>query len=171
MSRFPGKRVVAVAVVALAGCGGNVDVSRGGAGDSGTTSSATTTTATTTTTTSTTTGTTTSTTGTTTSTTTANCAWLEQQFAAALDAATKCNACMNSDRCLGGPQTEDTCGCPVGLVTFPGDLAAKAIAAHDAWVAAGCGPYECGKPCSAAQSWSCHPGGQGNCDGVCGPSI
>ena len=167
--------VVAFVAVGTAACGGNVVASHGGAGggSGATTSTGTTTSTTTVTTTVTTTSTSTSTTTTTsTSSTTSTsdpCPALTDAFTKALAAATQCNACMDADHCMNGPLLEDTCGCPVGLVSSPPDLADTAKAAHDAWVGAGCGPWACGKPCSAAQKWACLVGPGGDCTGTCGP--
>lgn len=98
-----------------------------------------------------------------------NCKDLGATYFAALEEARKCNACKNFDGCINGEIFEDVCGCPVGTDSSNTDAVAKTKAAHEAWIAGGCGPSECGQPCATGMGWSCAPGAAGTCEGVCSP--
>ncbi len=94
-----------------------------------------------------------------------DCASLEKAFQDLFNQATTCNACLDSDPCMGGIEIIDTCGCPAG--TADQALANQALHAYDAWVAGGCGPHLCQIPCvSPGGSWSCNGNGM-NCAGSC----
>ena len=94
-----------------------------------------------------------------------DCASLEKAFQDLFNQATACNACLDSNPCMGGIEIIDSCGCPAG--TADQALAKQAQHAYDVWVAGGCGPHLCQVPCGKpGGSWSC--GGNGmSCSGTC----
>jgi hypothetical protein len=96
------------------------------------------------------------------------CADLLAAFELAVVEATACNPFISVPQCTGTAILLDTCGCPaiVANELQPG-LVDAARTAYDAWVAAGCGPYDC-QTCDRARSGACVPAPDGQ-SGVCTP--
>lgn len=88
----------------------------------------------------------------TTSSGTGPCASLLEIFETALDHARACSPLDPNIQCDGSAVLLDVCGCPsvVANENLIGEIA-DAQAAYEAWVAAGCGPYEC-ESCTPAES-------------------
>lgn len=99
-----------------------------------------------------------------------DCEKLLAQFTELLSQATACNPCIDFDSCPNGKVISDQCGCPVG--TSNDVLAQQASEAFDAWVGAGCGPFDCDPPCIGGEGavWFCTATGEG-CVGVCTPTF
>jgi hypothetical protein len=99
-----------------------------------------------------------------------SCDSLYGTFRQALDEATLCNPCIDNDACIDGPQIHDECSCVVGASNDKPDAAKAAEDAYDAWIAAGCGPVDCARPCAVTDSWTCGPVKNGGCEvGRCQP--
>lgn len=156
---LPGFFIVVTSSVALAGaCGGKVTFvedgsSEGGAGSTSSTKSTTTKSATT---------------GVNTGVTTGggDCNSLLAALNAANAAAQECNPAISSPQCDGTAIVNDTCGCPSILANEKQPETVKAaLVAYNAWVDAGCGPFECGGGCFKAVSGFCSPtnGNKGMC--------
>ncbi|MBI4952651.1 MAG: hypothetical protein HY908_11505 [Myxococcales bacterium] len=109
-------------------CGGKavIDSSAGGGGGSATTS--------------------TSTTNSTTSptTTTVDCDTLKQALDDAVAAAVACYPSDPQPQCNGTAYVYDTCQCQILANETNPQAIAAALEAFDAWVAPGCGPWDCG---------------------------
>jgi hypothetical protein len=100
----------------------------------------------------------------------ASCAELSTAYQTAFAEAIACNACLSIEQCYGGPQINDSCGCPAGANATTPDKADDAKAAYQAWTGAGCGPLDCGVPCSAQDTaWFCSPSSGSGCSATCMP--
>jgi hypothetical protein len=86
---------------------------------------------------------------------------------AALQAARQCDLCVDDNPCEMAVIIGDDCECPVPLSAWTPDLVKSALSARDAWVNAGCGPYQCGGDCAVSDYAVCQPDGSGDCTGFC----
>jgi hypothetical protein len=75
------------------------------------------------------------------------CQSLFATFQNALAEAVKCSPVLGVVQCSGSATLLDACGCTVVANETQPEKVKAAQAAYDAWVAAGCGPYACGKEC------------------------
>jgi hypothetical protein len=133
----------------LPACGGKVVVDGGGAGAGGSTTTVTVASAT----------------GT--SGSGADCSALLQDFEAKLGNAQTCNPTVNSEQCTGAVVIDDTCNCQVVAAGPSPEAVSASKLAHDTWVAAGCGPFECDHcPSPPPAPWHCDP-----VTNLCVPSI
>lgn len=154
----PGSIVVSFSALALLGaCGGKVTFvedggSEGGAGSSSSKS--------------TTTKSATTSVNTAASTGGGSCTDLLAALNAANAAAQECDPAISSPQCNGFAVLNDTCGCPSILANEKAPEKVKAAQlAYDAWINAGCGPFECGGGCFKAVGGFCSPtnGNKGMC--------
>jgi hypothetical protein len=89
------------------------------------------------------------------------CAALLSDFQAKIAAAQTCNPSIEVAQCTGASTTLDPCDCLL-VIALPGPAADAAMQAHDAWVAAGCGPFLCDHcPPDPQAGWHCDPITQG----------
>jgi hypothetical protein len=86
------------------------------------------------------------------------CAGLLQDFQAKLAGAQTCNPTVNSEQCTGAVVVDDTCNCQVVAAGLSPEAVSASQLAHDAWVAAGCGPFNCDHcPPPPPAAWHCDP--------------
>lgn len=85
----------------------------------------------------------------------------------AVEAATVCDACSHFDGCSVVASVTDRCGCErqangslLGEVALAQGLYAE-------WVAAGCGPFDCGSPCAGAEPFGYCESNGSSCSGHC----
>lgn len=71
------------------------------------------------------------------------CPALLASFEQALAAARACDPFINMIQCTGDAVVLDQCGCKLVANEHKPEAVAAALAAFDAWVNAGCGPYDC----------------------------
>jgi hypothetical protein len=95
-----------------------------------------------------------------------DCAALQSAFEKALQAAQQCFPDDPSFQCSGSSVVLDTCDCAIIVNEQNQGLVASAQSTRDTWVAAGCGPFQCGKDCPPADFGGfCQPMGNGT--GIC----
>jgi hypothetical protein len=88
----------------------------------------------------------------------ADCAALLQDFQARLATAQTCNPTIDSEQCTGAVVVDDTCDCPVVAAGSSPEAVSASTLAHDAWIAAGCGPFDCDHcPPPPPAAWHCDP--------------
>ena len=151
-------------LLCVGACGGKAVVdsttSSGSGGEGGTHPSTTSSTPTGSTTSSTPTGSTTSTSD--------PCDALQADLEAKLQQALACNPMLSVEQCTGELVVYDTCGCVLAANALAPNLAQAANLAYQAWVAAGCGPWDCAWcPPEPPSPWFCSadPSGQtGQCE-------
>jgi hypothetical protein len=87
-----------------------------------------------------------------------NCFALGEELDRTTSEAVGCNPTIDLLQCNGSELLFDRCGCKsvVANETKP-ELVQAARAAYDAWVAAGCGPFDCGGACASPMGGQCDP--------------
>jgi hypothetical protein len=96
-----------------------------------------------------------------------DCSTLINNLSAALTAASACNACKNSDDCIGAPVLFDVCGCPYAMnQTLPPAVLQAAKDAEAAYQASGC-MVACEVACGMGGTFHCGPDMGGGCNGHC----
>jgi hypothetical protein len=88
-----------------------------------------------------------------------NCFALGEELDRATNEAIACDPTIDLLQCSGAELLTDRCGCKgvVANETRP-EAVQAARAAYDAWVAGGCGPFECGGACQQPAGGICDPG-------------
>ncbi len=85
------------------------------------------------------------------------CAALLSDFQAKIATAQACDPTIDMPQCTGASTSLDPCDCLL-VIALPGPAASEATQAHDAWVAAGCGPFLCDHcPPDPQAGWHCDP--------------
>lgn len=87
------------------------------------------------------------------------CTALGEALIDALAVAQYCNPALSVPQCSGQNVVFDQCGCEVAANDGLPDEGQLALEAYDAWVDAGCGPWDC-TMCPLPPStggWFCHP--------------
>lgn len=96
------------------------------------------------------------------------CDSLEAELEEAWLAARVCDPTIYLAQCTGELMVYDQCGCEwAANIEFP-ELAAAAMAAYDAWVDHGCGPWDCAW-CPEPVPAICEEGSDG-ANGICVPA-
>ncbi len=95
------------------------------------------------------------------------CDSLEAQLEQAWLAALVCDPTIYLEQCTGELIIYDQCGCEWAANVQHPELAAEAMAAYDAWVDYGCGPWDCAW-CPVPIPAVCEEGPNGT-DGSCVP--
>jgi hypothetical protein len=86
----------------------------------------------------------------------ADCAALLQDFQTKLDVALTCNPAIDMAQCTGAAVVADTCDCQLVAGESSPEAVSASQLAHDAWVAAGCGPFDCDNcPPGPSTPWQC----------------
>ena len=99
-----------------------------------------------------------------------DCGSLEADYEQKLALARQCSPGDPGLQCSGKLTVPDPCNCPVIVNDATPDLAALAEKAFEAWVAAGCGPFECGRDCLPPGTGGfCQP--QKDAPAVCAPAF
>ncbi|MFO0548852.1 MAG: hypothetical protein U0271_10720 [Polyangiaceae bacterium] len=97
-----------------------------------------------------------------------SCDLLSFQYEDSLRAAVECDPTLSIPQCDGTAVVSDTCGCPSILLNEHNpEYVAMVQEAYADWVAAGCGPYDCGQACKPATPGFCVPAGDA---GTCQPN-
>ncbi|MFT3773067.1 MAG: hypothetical protein QM820_47405 [Minicystis sp.] len=89
-----------------------------------------------------------------------DCDVLGADFQSKLAAAQSCDPLINAIQCSGTATLHDGCGCEVAGNELAPEKVSLAVDAFEAWVNAGCGPFECAlcPPPPSSVSWFCDPG-------------
>jgi len=95
------------------------------------------------------------------------CDGLQADLVAKVAAAQACNPVLSVPQCNGGVTALDLCGCLIVANDSSAMEAKIAMLAFNAWVNAGCGPYDCEScPPGPGSPWYCDP-----TESVCKPAF